>query len=347
MASMHSPKPDARILNVPVAPAKPPAPDQSGQDTPPKSASNSIKSCQNPPNPANTGMNADAAPAQEAQKVLKSTQIVSRDPVPSAGGQADDREVAQKVLKSTQIVSRDPVPSAGGQADDREVAQKVLKSTQIVSRDSVPSAGGQADDREVAQKVLKSTQIVSRPPENPKSASHALEIHTPQPVLSPHSMAQTAALVERPDLGQRRSSMLQRMDESQYFSGEQLFVYCLATGVHVIEAARVSGLSRATAYRRCHDKKLRKHVKQLRSQIESRKVGMLMDSTVDAIRTLRELLEDDSPKVRLAAANCLLRHATASALENSDPVFSDRGINMMQIDPISEDEIKFMGEDSK
>src|SRR5579871_1234531 len=146
MALTQAPKPDARTLNVPVAPAKSPVPNPTAQHSASKSASNSVESRQKPPNPASSTATSGVVPAEQAQK------------------------------------------------------------------------------------VPKSAQIVPLPPEHTEYAPNALETHASRTLPGLHLAPQSAALGDPRDSAMRGPSKSQWMQLARHFSGEQLFVYGLATG---------------------------------------------------------------------------------------------------------------------
>jgi len=83
-------------------------------------------------------------------------------------------------------------------------------------------------------------------------------------------------------------------------------VFALASGANVAQAARKSGCSAKTVFRRLKDDAFRHEVARARGQILSRATAMLVRSSTSAVRTLRGLLKDGDAGVRRAAAKTML-----------------------------------------
>lgn len=88
--------------------------------------------------------------------------------------------------------------------------------------------------------------------------------------------------------------------------GAAPFVAALAAGASVVAAAKVAGISEATAHRRLREPETRKLVDDARAEILSRAVAKLTTSSTEAADTLRRLLYSESDFVRLAAGRCIL-----------------------------------------
>lgn len=83
----------------------------------------------------------------------------------------------------------------------------------------------------------------------------------------------------------------------------------LARGLNQTDAALAAGVSARTARRRMEEPGFRGRVRELRSDMFGRTVGVLAEDSSAAVKTLRELLDCDSPAARLGAARAILDHA--------------------------------------
>jgi hypothetical protein len=209
-------------------------------------------------------------------------------------------------------------------------ASNPVKPCQSLPNTANSTAAGDVGPSVKRQDVPKSDQIVPQPSDNAGTAGCANEIQSTQLLHVPHATNNTTSLAELPVAENRGEAALQPIDESRQFTGEELFVYCLAVGRSVIEASRIVGIGRNTGYRRWKDPEIRLQVNQMRAQIRSRAIGMLIQAIPDAVRTLNELLGDKAPKVRLDAADRLLKHASTSAHDHSDKVYSDFEIRALE-----------------
>jgi hypothetical protein len=72
------------------------------------------------------------------------------------------------------------------------------------------------------------------------------------------------------------------------------------------EAAADAGMSERTVYRRLADPQFTEKLQSLRTQILVQAVGKLVDASVKAAETLKELCEADSEQVRLGASRSIL-----------------------------------------
>jgi DNA-binding transcriptional ArsR family regulator len=80
----------------------------------------------------------------------------------------------------------------------------------------------------------------------------------------------------------------------------------LASGISVAEAARATGLSQRTVYRRLADPAFRKQLSGLRDELVTDALAGLARSAAKAVETLRRLLEARNEHVQLGAARALL-----------------------------------------
>ena len=85
-------------------------------------------------------------------------------------------------------------------------------------------------------------------------------------------------------------------------SGDQALLLALATGTGVPKAADSAGVSVSTVYRRLHDPAFRRKVSELRDQLWSDAVGQLLDAGPDAVKTLRDNLDNVDGAIRNRAA---------------------------------------------
>jgi hypothetical protein len=82
----------------------------------------------------------------------------------------------------------------------------------------------------------------------------------------------------------------------------------LASGLTIKAAAEQPGISARTGRHRLEDPDFRRRVSELRRQAVERAAGLLADAAARAVDVLKELLEEDSPGIRLAAARALLEN---------------------------------------
>jgi len=89
--------------------------------------------------------------------------------------------------------------------------------------------------------------------------------------------------------------------------GNSELVLSLASGKTIRDAAQQAGLSERTAFRRINDPEFRRQVREARSEMFSRSLGLLADASTSAVGTLRQLsLSAMSESVRLGAAKAIL-----------------------------------------
>jgi hypothetical protein len=91
--------------------------------------------------------------------------------------------------------------------------------------------------------------------------------------------------------------------------GDTALIEALARGQTVAQAARLAGVSRRTAFRRLQEPDFRDVVRKCRGEIFDSASGALAATMRRATRTLRILLDDATPTVRLGAAKAILDSA--------------------------------------
>lgn len=89
---------------------------------------------------------------------------------------------------------------------------------------------------------------------------------------------------------------------------EILFVGLLC-GKTIIDAAREAGIGETTARRRVADPAFRERLAEASRDQVSAATSALTDASVAAVRTLRGLLDDGPPAVRLGSARAILELA--------------------------------------
>jgi hypothetical protein len=87
---------------------------------------------------------------------------------------------------------------------------------------------------------------------------------------------------------------------------DESLVVALARGETIAEAARQSGWSPRTAWRRTDDPEFMQRVRRARADMVGRAAGGLANAAVDAVETLRGLLNSEAEAVRLAASKNIL-----------------------------------------
>ncbi len=142
--------------------------------------------------------------------------------------------------------------------------------------------------------------------------------------LSPPSQPNDAANGDLDDSD--RKPQLRKVD---WFKNDDFFAICLALGIPPAPAARLAGISRATAFRRMKEPRLEREVKDLRLQIRSNVVGSLIGGMRSAVEKLCGLLDSKSEQIQLAAAQQLLKHGFINAIEHGDPLFSDLNVGKL------------------
>jgi phage terminase small subunit len=93
----------------------------------------------------------------------------------------------------------------------------------------------------------------------------------------------------------------------------------LARGSSVTKAAKEAGYSTRQAFRLLSDPSFRREVSTLRGRLVDRAVGLLASTNTAAVQTLRRLLADSTPGVRLRSAKAVLEIG-ARMRENADLV---------------------------
>jgi hypothetical protein len=88
---------------------------------------------------------------------------------------------------------------------------------------------------------------------------------------------------------------------------DQPLLLALACGATVENAARQSGVSESTAYRRLADAEFREQLQKTRAEMTERSVAMLTAAGMEAVKTLVALQQGATPPaVRLGAARSVL-----------------------------------------
>jgi hypothetical protein len=80
----------------------------------------------------------------------------------------------------------------------------------------------------------------------------------------------------------------------------------LAAGVSPAGAAKLAGVSEATAYRRLSDASFRQRVEKARSDFWDRALGVMSKGAAESAIVLRKLLRSDDGRLKLQAAKVLL-----------------------------------------
>jgi transposase len=89
-------------------------------------------------------------------------------------------------------------------------------------------------------------------------------------------------------------------------SADAALIAHLAAGVSPAGAAKLAGVSEATAYRRLATPAFRQRVEDARAELWKRAMSVLSKSAVEGAIVLRRLLRSDDAKIRLAAAKIVL-----------------------------------------
>ncbi len=88
---------------------------------------------------------------------------------------------------------------------------------------------------------------------------------------------------------------------------DETLLLALACGATVPNAARQSGLSERTIYRRLADPEFRQKMRESRAEMSQRALGMLTAASLEAVKTLLSLQKDNvQASVRLGAARAVL-----------------------------------------
>ena len=91
---------------------------------------------------------------------------------------------------------------------------------------------------------------------------------------------------------------------------DEVLILALARGASYVQAAREAGCSKATVFRRMQDYAFAKRVKDVRAELLSRSVGMLVAASAAAAKTLSELCRfSKNEMVKLSAAKSILELA--------------------------------------
>jgi HEAT repeat protein len=100
----------------------------------------------------------------------------------------------------------------------------------------------------------------------------------------------------------------------------------LATGATVADAAAAGGVHPSTVKRWLRRPAFNHRIQEVRDQAISAAVGKLSEACISAAETLRELLSNSNPVVRLGAARALLY----SALKGREAVDADNRIRELE-----------------
>jgi hypothetical protein len=101
-------------------------------------------------------------------------------------------------------------------------------------------------------------------------------------------------------------------------NADSALVAAIAAGLTYTEAGKTAGVSERTVRRRMADERFRSQVEAARTEFVSRAVGRAADSVVEAVETLRTLMDSaDGESVRLGAARALLQFVNH---RRADPV---------------------------
>jgi len=96
-------------------------------------------------------------------------------------------------------------------------------------------------------------------------------------------------------------------------NGDAALAMALARGEPVEVAARQAGVSSRTAHRRLAEEDFRKLIAEARVTLVRRVAGQLAGAGDEAVATMRTLLSDEDPRVRLGAAKGVLEYLFKAA----------------------------------
>jgi transposase-like protein len=99
---------------------------------------------------------------------------------------------------------------------------------------------------------------------------------------------------------------IERRSQVSDYDKEMLLVLALASGASVAAAARKTGCSARTLFRRLEDEAFRRQIARARTQLVTRATSMLAQTSIRAVATLRKLLNDQNPSVKRMAARGVL-----------------------------------------
>ena len=89
-------------------------------------------------------------------------------------------------------------------------------------------------------------------------------------------------------------------------AADAALVTYLAAGVSPAGAAKLAGVSEATAYRRLANPDFRQRVQKARSDFWDRALGVMSKGAAESAIVLRKLLRSDDGRIKLQAAKVLL-----------------------------------------
>lgn len=101
-----------------------------------------------------------------------------------------------------------------------------------------------------------------------------------------------------------RDSAISRRDQAQE-SRLLALIVALASGESVREAARLSGISERTIYRRLKEDAFIQRVNQARTAMIQQAVGRLAQSSAKASQVLEKLLDSSSERIQLQTAKAI------------------------------------------
>lgn len=90
---------------------------------------------------------------------------------------------------------------------------------------------------------------------------------------------------------------------------DELLALYLAGGDTFIEAARKAGVALRTVHRRMEEQAFREAVVKARGELLDKSAAQLVAASVEAVATLRTLLETGNEQTRLSAARAILENA--------------------------------------
>jgi hypothetical protein len=124
-----------------------------------------------------------------------------------------------------------------------------------------------------------------------------------------------------------------------------LFATALASGFDAKEAARIAGLPEQTAYRRLGERGARRELALKKAELCEVAAARLRVATLKAIGTVEELLGDNDPRVRLAAAKAAVTMAKELGEEATRHAAEARNLTNYNDPPIDVDalEVELVG----
>jgi hypothetical protein len=96
------------------------------------------------------------------------------------------------------------------------------------------------------------------------------------------------------------------MSRKRRRKGDAVLIEALARGSSVAQACKLVGLSSRTVFRRLLDPSFQEAIRDCRSKMFTDAAGALAATMKRASMTLRRLLVDESPSIRLSSARAIL-----------------------------------------